>query len=103
MNDPEHGNEDESLAPELLAQKNWSQKAQSRASILWSSFLAAILGSVVFFMFIDPELLGIALTPEREISALTGYAICFFLFWFVALISSAMTMFLCRSHKQEHK
>jgi len=70
---------------------------------LWSSFLAAILGSVIFFMFIDPELLGIALTPEREISALTGYAICFFFFWFVSLISSATTMFLCHSHKQEHK
>jgi Na+-driven multidrug efflux pump len=103
MHDPEHGNEDESLAPELLGQKSWSQKTQTIASILWSSFLAAILGSVVFFMFIDPELLGIALTPEREISSLTGYAMCFFFFWFVSLISSATTMFLCHSQKPEHK
>ena len=102
MHDPEYDNEDESLAPELLGQKSWSQKAQSIASILWSSFLAAIFGSVIFFMFVDPELLGIALTPELEISSLTGYAICFFFFWFVTLISSALTMFLCGSHKQEH-
>ena len=102
MNDLEHDNEDETLAPELLGQQHWSKKAQSIASILWSSFLAAIFGSVIFFMFVDPELLGNALTSAREISSLTGYAICFFFFWFVTLISSALTMFLCGSHKQEH-
>ena len=33
MNDLEHDNEDETLAPELLGQQHWSKKAQSIASI----------------------------------------------------------------------
>jgi hypothetical protein len=103
MNDPGHYDEDESLETELVGQQPWSLRTQRIARILWSSFVAAVIGTLVSFMFIDPELLGVALMPEREISVLTGYGLCFFFFWFVALLSSGTTMFLGRSHRKEHE
>jgi len=100
QNEDQH-DEFETDTPELLGQKPWSRRAQRIASILWPSFGAAVVGAVMCFTFIDPELLGMALMPEREISALTGYGICFFFFWFVALLSSYTTMVLRRTRRRE--
>jgi hypothetical protein len=101
MKDEDQYDEFETDTPELLGQKEWSRRAQRIASILWPSFGAAAVGAVMCFTFIDPELLGMALMPEREISALTGYGICFFFFWFIALLSSYTTMFLRRTSRRQ--
>jgi hypothetical protein len=101
MQDDDQYDEFETDAPELLGQKEWSRRSQRIASILWPSFGAAAFGAVLCFTFIDPELLGMALMPEREISALTGYGICFFFFWFIALLSSYTTMFLRRTSRRQ--
>jgi hypothetical protein len=75
-------------------QENWGRPAQRIASVLWPSFIAAVVGILGVFSFIDPELLGDALMPAREFNALHGYGMLFFFLWFIALLSSATTVFL---------
>lgn len=61
---------------------------------LWPSFLAAAAACVVFFATIDPETLRMQTLPDWDISRRTGYAIGFFMFWAVGLLSSALTFLL---------
>jgi Na+-driven multidrug efflux pump len=100
MSDANEVDEAEEFVPEAPGQKNWSRKAQRIASVAWPSFLAAIIGSIIFFAYIDPVLLGAAMTPALDLDPLTGYAIVFFLFWLVSLMSSTMTMFLRRTRRR---
>ena len=71
--------------------------AQAVAAVLWPSFLAACLATMVFFAYVDPELLGHATSPVLEVSRMTGYGIGFFFFWLIALISSAISVYLLRT------
>ncbi len=79
----------------------WSAAAQTAAAILWPSFLAAAMATMLFFAFVDPELAHEATTPPLQISRMTGYAIGFFFFWFVAAISSAVSVYLLRTSHAE--
>lgn len=103
MNNADRPDEFRTPSPELIGQQPWSRRSQRIASVLWPSFIAAAVGAVVCFTVIDPELLGMALIPEREISALTGYGICFFFSWFIALLSSSTTMYLRRTRRRRHE
>jgi hypothetical protein len=100
MNDTDPNRTPEEVIPEAPGQKSWGRQAQMIASIGWPSFLAAIIGSIFFFAFVDPELLGTAMTPSMELSPLAGYGIVFFLFWLVSLLSSTLTMFLRRTRRR---
>jgi hypothetical protein len=103
MNDTERGDEAmEQDSERLVGQQKWNRQAQHIASVMWPSFIAAVIGSIIWFVFVDPELLGVALIPEREISVLTGFGICFFFFWFVAILSSGTTMLLRWTRRREH-
>jgi hypothetical protein len=73
----------------------WSAKAQVVAAVLWPSFLSACMATMLFFAFIDPELLGHQTT--LEINRMTGYGIGFFFFWFIAAVSSAVSVYLLRT------
>ena len=75
----------------------WSRRAQRIASVLWPSFMVAAFSSLLFFSLVDAQLLGLAMMPEREFSAMTGYGATFFFFWFVALLSSGTTVYLRRT------
>jgi hypothetical protein len=75
----------------------WSPAAQTAAAILWPSFLAAALATMLFFAFVDPALVHQATTPPLEVSRMTGYAIGFFFFWFVTATSSAVSVYLLRT------
>jgi len=101
MNDVEQQGEFKPPLPEPPGQKIWNQRAQRFANIMWSSFGAAAFASMICFSFIDPELLGVAMMPEREITVLSGYGMGFFFFWFIALLSSGTTMFLQRPRRQD--
>ncbi len=79
------------------ARKGWSRRAQLIASIVWPSFMVAVVSSLLFFSLVDAQLLGLAMLPEREFSALTGYGATFFFFWLVALASSWITVYLRRT------
>jgi hypothetical protein len=87
---------DEESALELT-EKPWSRRAQDIAAVAWPSFLVAAMATVVFFAFIDPLVLQDATFPSWNLGRMTGYTLGFFFFWGIALVSSALTMFLARS------
>ncbi len=63
-------------------------------AILWPSFFAAAVATVVFFIFVDPLVLRDITFPEMEISRLGGYTIAFFMFWAATASSSFFTRLL---------
>ena len=74
-------------------------RSQQVISILWPSFMAAILASGVFFSAFDPrDLLPFDL--DIEISPLAAYSIGFFLFWIISAISSAGTLYFAISNSR---
>lgn len=60
--------------------------------VLWPSFLAACVTSAAVFAFIDP--LDISIFGYLKASRPQIYAAGFFLFWFMAALSSVFSLFL---------
>lgn len=92
--DDEEGPDEDIEAP---PPKPWGSRAQVVAAVLWSSFLAACLATMLFFAFVDPGLIHEVTTPEFEMTRMTGYGVGFFFFWLVAAISSAVSVYLIRT------
>jgi len=65
---------------------------------LWSAFLAACFGSLVFFSQFDPPTLVHAASQLRLTDSLTGYALGFFFFWVVGAIGALLTLTLTRKN-----
>lgn len=63
-------------------------------AILWPSFFAAAVATMVFFAVFDPADLADVSWPQFMVSRELGYAIGFFLFWFCTLGASAFTALL---------
>lgn len=63
-------------------------------AILWLSFFAAAVATVVFFNFVDPLVLRDITLPALEISRLGGYSIAFFMFWAATASSRLCTRLL---------
>jgi len=77
------------------APRSWTQRL---GAILWPSFFAAGVMTMVFFAFVDPLDLREISFPnlEVEISRGFGYTICFFMFWSATASSSLFTWVLLR-------
>lgn len=75
--------------------------AQTAAAILWPSFLAASLATMLFFAFVDPEHIHEFTTPPLELTRMAGYGVGFFFFWFVAAMSSAVSVYLLRTARPD--
>ncbi|MEP6483151.1 MAG: hypothetical protein ABJB01_01795 [Rudaea sp.] len=63
-------------------------------AIVWPSFVAAAIATMVCFAIFDPVDLADVSWPQFLISRQLGYAIGFFMFWFCTLASSAFTALL---------
>lgn len=72
-------------------------RAQQVISVLWPSFLSAIVASGVFFSAFNPVDL-IPFDLDIDISPLAAYSIGFFLFWIFAIISSIGTLYFTISN-----
>ncbi len=70
--------------------------AQRIGAILWPSFFAAGVATMVFFAFVDPLALRDMTFPHIEISRGLGYSIGFFMFWMATAASSLFTWILLR-------
>ena len=70
--------------------------AQRVGAILWPSFFAAGVATMVFFAFVDPLALRDMTFPDIEISRGLGYSIGFFMFWLATAASSLFTWILLR-------
>ena len=70
--------------------------AQRVGAILWPSFFAAGVATMVFFAFIDPLQLRDMTFPDVAITGGVGYTIGFFMFWLATASSSLFTWLLLR-------
>ena len=65
-------------------------------AILWPSFFAAGVATVVFFALFDPVELQAQLLPGWTISRELGYTLGFFMFWIACASASLFTWILLR-------
>ena len=70
--------------------------AQRVGAILWPSFFAAGVATMVFFALVDPLELCDMTFPEVSITSGLGYTIGFFMFWLATASSSLFTWLLLR-------
>lgn len=77
--------------------------AQRIGAILWPSFFAAGVATMVFFAFVDPLALRDMTFPHIEISRGLGYSIGFFMFWLATAASSLFTWILLRPASRFNK
>lgn len=69
---------------------------QRVGAVLWPSFFAAGVATMVFFANIDPLDLASISFADIEISREVGYSIGFFMFWACTASSSLFTWLLLR-------
>lgn len=70
--------------------------AQRLGAILWPSFFAAGVATMVFFAFVDPVQLAAITWPQLEIGRGVGYTIGFFMFWACTASACTFTWILLR-------
>ena len=68
--------------------------AQRVGAILWPSFFAAGVATMVFFAFVDPLQLRDMTFPAVELTRSMGYSLGFFMFWLATAASSLFTWVL---------
>ncbi|MCP4876222.1 MAG: hypothetical protein GY896_12220 [Gammaproteobacteria bacterium] len=81
----------EALTPDKIP------RAQQVISILWPSFICAIVASGIFFSAFNPKEL-IPFNLDIDISPLAAYSIGFLLFWILAIVSSMGTLYFTISN-----
>ncbi len=62
-------------------------------TVVWCSFLAASVATMVFFAIVDPAPFAGAVPPDGS-SRMTLYSLGFFFFWAICAASSALTTFM---------
>ena len=77
--------------------------AQKVGAILWPSFFAAGVATMVFFAFVDPLQLRDITFPGAELTREAGYTIAFFLFWAATASASLFTWILLRPASRFNK
>ena len=83
-------------------EKSWPRFRQDLAVLLWASFLAACVATLLFFACFDPVTLADDTAPPAWLAdRRTGYAIGFFFFWTVCTIASFLTAYLIDTRTAE--
>lgn len=81
--------------------RRWSRNQQAVATVVWISFLAASVATMLFFALFDP--VEILATVDIDVGSQTGYAIGFFFFWIISAGCSAVTAWLVRTAPKRKK
>ena len=68
--------------------------AQRLGAVLWPSFFAAGVATMVFFAFVDPLALRDMTFPELPITRKLGYTLGVFMFWIATASASLFTSIL---------
>lgn len=71
-----------------------SGRARRAGAVLWPSFFAAGVATMVFFALVDPLALRDITWPDWPLSRELGYSIGFFMFWLATAGSSLFTVIL---------
>ena len=74
-------------------------RIQQVISVLWPSFITAIVATGIFFSAFNPRDL-IPFNLDIDISPLAAYSIGFFLFWILGIASSYGTLYFTISNCQ---
>ena len=74
-------------------------RSQQAISVLWPSFIMAIVASGVFFSAFNPGDL-VPFNLDLDISPLAAYSIGFLLFWLLAFLSSFGTLYFTMSNSR---
>lgn len=80
----------------MIEQPSAVSMTQRVGAILWPSFFAAGVATMVFFAFVDPLALAEISFPRWHISRELGYSVGFFMFWLCTAASSLFTWTLLR-------
>jgi len=64
-------------------------------SVLWPSFLVAIMAEGVFFSFFDPAAL-LLVGGHIDLPSVAAYTIGFFFFWTCCVLASLLSLYLMR-------
>ena len=72
-------------------------------TVLWPSFLSAIMAEGLFFSVFDPSELML-LGGHLELEPIAAYTMGFFFFWTVCSIASMISLYLVRTenHTPQH-
>ncbi|MDH3266979.1 MAG: hypothetical protein OEM25_08445 [Gammaproteobacteria bacterium] len=81
--------------------RQWSRNQQAVATVIWISFLAAAVATMLFFAMFDPVELFAGF--DADIGRQAGYAIGFFFFWIISAGCSAVTAWLVRTAPKRDK
>jgi hypothetical protein len=77
------------------APRRWPIPGRDVALLLWASFLAACVGTMLFFAVFDPVLLAHDDAPPHWLAdRMTGYACGFFFFWALCSVATLLTAFM---------
>lgn len=68
--------------------------ARRIGAVVWPSFFAAAVATMVFFAIVDPLDLAAITWPKVEISRQAGYTIGFFMFWLCTFCACGFTALL---------
>lgn len=91
------------IQEEYRGTRQWSRNSQAIAIVVWISFLAAAIGTMLFFALFDPvDLTGI-FDDDFDIGREAGYAAGFFFFWALTAIASGVTAWLVRTAPKRAK
>ena len=91
-------------APEPVGGLEYQQPlAQRLGAVLWPSFFAAGVATMVFFAFVDPLALRDLTFPELPLTRKLGYSLGFFMFWTATAASSLFTSILLRPGSRFNK
>jgi hypothetical protein len=63
-------------------------------AVVWPSFFAAGVATIMFFAIVDPVELARITWPNIEITRMTGYSIGFFMFWLCTISACLFTAML---------
>jgi peptidoglycan/LPS O-acetylase OafA/YrhL len=81
-------------APPSAGSEETQPLAQRLGAVLWPSFFAAGIATMVFFAFVDPLALRDMTFPELPLTRKLGYSLGFFMFWVATCASSLFTSIL---------
>ena len=91
------------IEEEYRGARQWSRNRQAIAIVAWISFLAAAIGTMLFFALFDPVELSGVFDDDLEIGRDAGYAAGFFFFWLLTAAASGVTAWLIRTAPKRDK
>jgi hypothetical protein len=87
-----------------LAEKRslWPHFREDLGVLLWASFLAACVATLLFFACFDPQLLVDDRAPPAWLAdRRAGYTVGFFFFWMMSAIASFLTAYLIETRSND--